>query len=45
MRELKKFVMIATFTKAAITELVYCAIGILFGYVTVNLRVTYEKRH
>ena len=34
----------ATFTNAAITELVYCGIGILFGIVTVNLRVAYEKR-
>ena len=34
----------ATFTNAAITELVYCAIGILFGIITVNLRVAYEKR-
>lgn len=34
----------ATFTNATITELVYCAIGLGFGYVTVTLRVTYEKR-
>lgn len=34
----------ATFANAAITELVYCAIGLLFGYVTVSLRVAYEKR-
>ncbi len=34
----------ATFTNATITELVYCAIGILFGYITVTLRVAYEKR-
>jgi hypothetical protein len=34
----------ATFTSAAITELVYCAIGLIFGYVTVSLRVAYEKR-
>jgi len=34
----------ATFTNATITELVYCAIGILFGYVTVSLRTAYEKR-
>jgi hypothetical protein len=29
---------------AAITELVYSAIGLLFGFVTVTLRVAYEKR-
>lgn len=34
----------ATFTNAAITELVYCAIGLVFGYVTIALRVAYEKR-
>ncbi len=34
----------ATFTSAAITELVYCAIGLMFGYATVSLRVAYEKR-
>ncbi len=34
----------ATFTNATITELVYCAIGILFGYITVTLRGAYEKR-
>jgi hypothetical protein len=34
----------ATFTNAAITELVYCTIGLLFGYVTVTLRVAYEKK-
>jgi hypothetical protein len=33
----------ATFKSAAITELVYCAIGILFGYITVTLRGAYEK--
>ncbi len=34
----------ATFTNAAITEMVYCVIGLLFGYVTITLRVAYEKR-
>jgi len=34
----------ATFSNAAITELVYCAIGLVFGYVTITLRVAYEKR-
>lgn len=34
----------ATFTNGAITELVYCAIGVVFGYITVTLRVAYEKR-
>jgi hypothetical protein len=34
----------ATFTNAAITEMVYCTIGLIFGYVTVSLRVAWEKR-
>lgn len=34
----------ATFANAAFTELVYCAIGIAFGFITVSLRVAYEKR-
>jgi hypothetical protein len=34
----------ATFTNATITELVYCTIGLVFGYITVTLRVAYEKR-
>lgn len=34
----------ATFMNATITELVYSAIGLLFGFVTVTLRVAYEKR-
>ena len=34
----------ATFTNAAITIMVYCTVGILFGVITVNLRVAYEKR-
>jgi hypothetical protein len=34
----------ATFANAAITELAYCAIGLMFGYITVSLRVAYEKR-
>ena len=42
--EFMNYVPGATFTNAAITELVYCAIGVLFGVITVNLRVAYEKR-
>ena len=34
----------ATFVTAAITEIVYCALGLLFGFVTVVLRTAYEKR-
>jgi hypothetical protein len=34
----------ATFSNAAITELVYCIIGLLLGFATVSLRVAYEKR-
>jgi hypothetical protein len=34
----------ATFANATITELVYCTIGLVFGYITVTLRVAYEKR-
>jgi hypothetical protein len=33
----------ATYTGAAITELIYCALGLLFGYVTVTFRGWYEK--
>lgn len=33
----------ATFTNAAITEFVYCAIGLLFGFVTISLRSVVEK--
>ena len=29
---------------AAITEIVYCALGLFVGYVTVTLRTAYEKR-
>ena len=34
----------ATFTNAAITEMAYCTIGLVFGYVTVSLRVAWENR-
>jgi hypothetical protein len=34
----------ATMTSSAITILTYCAIGMIYGIVTVNLRIAYEKR-
>ncbi len=34
----------ATFTNATITEIVYCAMGLVFGYITVSLRVAWENR-
>jgi len=34
----------ATFTNATITEMVYCAMGLVFGYITVSLRVAWENR-
>jgi len=33
----------ASMTAKAITIMVYCAIGMIYGYATVNLRVMYEK--
>ena len=33
----------ATFVNAAITEIVYCALGLTFGFITVTLRTAYEK--
>ncbi|MEG0468134.1 MAG: DUF1097 domain-containing protein [Mucinivorans sp.] len=33
-----------TFLNAAGTELVYCVLGLIFGWITVTLRVAYEKR-
>jgi len=33
----------ATFMKATITELVYCLIGLTYGFMTVALRTAYEK--
>lgn len=33
----------ATFCNAAVTEFAFCLIGLLFGWVTVALRVGYEK--
>lgn len=32
-----------TFVNAAFTELVYCVLGLVFGWITVTLRVAYEK--
>ena len=34
----------ATFTTATKTELIYCILGLFYGYVTVKLRGTYENR-
>lgn len=34
----------ATFLNATITELVYCIIGLIFGFITITLRAAYEKR-
>lgn len=34
----------ATMTSSAITILTYCAIGMIYGIVTVNLRIAYEKK-
>lgn len=34
----------ATFCGAMTTELIYCFIGLLFGYVTIKLRVAYESK-
>ena len=34
----------ATFTNAAITELVFCIIGLFFGFATLTLRAAFEKR-
>lgn len=33
----------ATFLSAAGTELTYCLVGLIFGWITVSLRVAYEK--
>jgi hypothetical protein len=33
-----------TMTSSAITILVYCAIGMILGYITVRLRTAYEKK-
>jgi hypothetical protein len=33
----------ATYTNAAITEMVYCVIGLFYGFATVSLRTLYEK--
>ena len=34
----------ATFCTAALTEMIYCTIGLIFGYVTICLRSAYEKK-
>jgi hypothetical protein len=34
----------ATFTNAAITEIVYCVLGLTYGFMTIALRTAYEKR-
>jgi len=34
----------ATFLHAAITEFVYCILGLVFGFTTIALRTAYEKR-
>jgi hypothetical protein len=34
----------ATFTNAAITEMVYCVLGLTFGVITIALRTAYEKK-
>ena len=34
----------ATFGTAALTELVYCFIGLFFGYITIVLRTMYENK-
>ena len=34
----------ATFLNAAVTEVVYCIIGLIFGVITIVLRTAYEKR-
>lgn len=34
----------ATFTTAAITELIYCVLGLFYGYITILIRGAYEKK-
>jgi hypothetical protein len=34
----------ATFTTATKTELIYCVVGLVYGYITVSLRGAYEKK-
>jgi len=34
----------ATYVNAAITEMVYCALGLTYGFMTIALRTAYEKR-
>lgn len=33
----------ASFENAAVTQLIYCALGLLWGWITVTLRTMYEK--
>ena len=33
----------ATYTSAAITEIVYCVLGLTFGVITIAIRTAYEK--
>ena len=34
----------ASFATAAITELIYCVIGLFYGYITILIRGAYEKK-
>lgn len=34
----------ATFATATVTELIYCVLGLVYGYITVSLRGAYEKK-
>ena len=34
----------ATYANAAITEMVYCVLGLCFGVITVTIRTVYEKK-
>jgi len=34
----------ATFTIAATTELIYCVLGLFYGYITIFIRGAYEKK-
>lgn len=34
----------STFLIAAKTELIYCVLGLIYGYITVRLRTAYEKK-
>ena len=41
---MKSYVPEVTFTKAAIVEIIYCVIGLFYGYLTVTIRTWYEKK-